>query len=38
MGKGLLPVLAELALWYEKYVYAEPQPLSQHLINIIENS
>jgi DNA-binding HxlR family transcriptional regulator len=38
MGMGLLPVMAELALWYEKYVYAEPDPLSQHLTNIIENS
>ena len=38
MGMGLLPVMAELALWYEKYVYAEPYPLSQHLTNIIENS
>ena len=36
-GKGLLPVLAELALWYEKHVYAEPEPLSQHLTNIIKN-
>jgi DNA-binding HxlR family transcriptional regulator len=38
MGMGLLPVMAELALWYEKYVFAEPDPLSQHLTNIIENS
>jgi DNA-binding HxlR family transcriptional regulator len=38
MGMGRLPVMAELALWYEKYVYAEPDPLSQHLTNIIENS
>ena len=38
MGMGLLPVIAELALWYEKYVFAEPDPLSQHLTNIIENS
>ena len=38
MGMGLLPVMAELALWYEKYVYAEPDPLSQHLTNIIEKS
>ena len=38
MGMGLLPVMAELALWYEKYVFAEPDPLSQHLTNIIEKS
>ena len=38
MGMGLLLVMAELALWYEKYVYAEPDPLSQHLTNIIENN
>lgn len=38
MGKGLLPVMAELALWYEKHIYAEPEPLSQYLTNIIKNS
>ena len=38
MGKGLLPVMAELALWYEKNVYAETEPLSRHLTNILENS
>ena len=38
MGKGLLPVMAELALWYEKHVYAETEPLSRHLTNILENS
>jgi len=35
MGKELLPILSGLALWYEKFVYVEDEPISQHLTNLI---
>lgn len=35
MGKELLPILSGLALWYEKFVYAEDEPFSQHLTNLM---
>ena len=35
MGKDLLPILANMALWYEKHVHAEPEPISKHLTDLM---
>ena len=36
MGKALLSILAEMALWFEKYVHEEEKPISQHLTNLLK--
>ena len=36
MGKDLLPILANMALWYEKHVHAEPEPISKHLTDLMK--
>ena len=36
MGKALLPILADMALWFEKYVHEEEEPISQHLTNLLK--
>ena len=37
MGKDLLPILANMALWYEKHVHAEPEPISKRLTDLMMN-